>query len=130
MKSFRTARYAGRMLAMLASPIVSAQDEEEEPIVPATIDELLAEISDALEEHHTPGIAIAIVNEDGPEYIGALGKDGISYLISLKRQHIRTPLMADYETEILRVLDAATLQDALARARTLASNEQAPTPKY
>ena len=77
MKSFRTIRYAILTFALFASPVVSAQDEEEEPIVPATIDELLAEISNVLEEHDTPGIAIAIVNEDGPEFIGALGKANI-----------------------------------------------------
>ena len=41
------------------------------------IDELLLAINDVLEEHDTPGIAIAIVNEDGPEYIGALGKANV-----------------------------------------------------
>jgi CubicO group peptidase (beta-lactamase class C family) len=48
-----------------------AQDDEQ--IIPQTIDELLAAINDVLEEHDTPGIAIAIANEDGPEYVGALG---------------------------------------------------------
>ncbi len=49
-----------------------AQDDEE-TIVPQTIDELLTAIDEVLEEHDTPGIALALVNEDGPEYIGALG---------------------------------------------------------
>ncbi len=51
--------------------------EDEEAIVAETIDELLEAINDVLEEHDTPGVAIAIVNEDGPEYIGALGKANV-----------------------------------------------------
>lgn len=42
-----------------------------------TIDELLAAIDNVLVEHDTPGVAIAIVNEEGPEWIGALGKANI-----------------------------------------------------
>ena len=94
------------------------------------VDNVLYTSIDANIPDPTPQTLARLAIESAAGHAGALGKDGISYLISLKRQHIRTPLMADYETEILRVLDAATLQDALARARTLASNEQAPTPKY
>jgi CubicO group peptidase (beta-lactamase class C family)/succinate dehydrogenase/fumarate reductase cytochrome b subunit len=53
-----------------------AQDDDEK-IVPATIDELLAAISDVLDERDTPGVALAIVNEDGPEWIGALGQANV-----------------------------------------------------
>jgi CubicO group peptidase (beta-lactamase class C family) len=60
------------LLGLCAFASAPAQDEEEK-VVPQTIDELLTEINAVLEEHDTPGIAIAIVNEDGPEYIGALG---------------------------------------------------------
>lgn len=52
-------------------------DDEEEAIVPESIEELLAAINDVLEETDTPGVAIAIVNEDGPEYVGALGKANV-----------------------------------------------------
>lgn len=48
---------------------------------------------------------------------GRAGKDGISYLISVKRQGISTPLMADYENEILRKTGASSLEDALSRLR-------------
>ena len=44
---------------------------------------------------------------------GRTGKDGISYLISVKRQGISTPLMPDYESEILRRTGASSLDDAL-----------------
>ena len=44
---------------------------------------------------------------------GRDGKDGISYLISVKRQGISTPLMPDYERSILQKTDASTLEGAL-----------------
>ena len=44
-------------------------------------------------------------------------KDGISYLISLKRQGISTPLMQAYECEILRLVNAVSLEDALGKCR-------------
>jgi cation transport regulator ChaC len=47
------------------------------------------------------------------EKAGETGKDGISYLISKKRQCIITPLMEQYEQEILRFTGAATLEEAL-----------------
>jgi len=46
---------------------------------------------------------------------GCTGKDGISYLISVKRQGILTPLMQEYESEILRRTRALSLDDALVR---------------
>lgn len=48
---------------------------------------------------------------------GRTGKDGISYLISVKRQGISTPLMPGYENEILRKTGASSLEDALTRCR-------------
>lgn len=48
---------------------------------------------------------------------GRTGKDGISYLISVKRQGISTPLMSGYEKEILRKTDTLSLEDALVKCR-------------
>lgn len=45
------------------------------------------------------------------------GKDGISYLISLKRQNISTQLMPEYEKQILKILNVNNLEDALNVAR-------------
>ncbi|MEW8086503.1 MAG: hypothetical protein AB2823_13125 [Candidatus Thiodiazotropha endolucinida] len=45
------------------------------------------------------------------------GKDGISYLISVKRQKIVTPLMGDYENEILSQLGVYSLEEALSYCR-------------
>lgn len=48
---------------------------------------------------------------------GRKGQDGISYLISVKRHRISTPLMPGYEKEILRKTGASGLDDALSRCR-------------
>ena len=45
------------------------------------------------------------------------GRDGISYSISAKKAGIRTPLMPEYEQEILRITGAATLEEALAKKK-------------
>ncbi len=45
------------------------------------------------------------------------GKDGISYLMSVKRQEIVTPLMEAYENEILSRLSVGTLEEALSHCR-------------
>ena len=50
---------------------------------------------------------------------GKRGRDGISYLMSLKRQGIVTPLMAAYEQAVLKRTAAASLEDALAGLRKI-----------
>lgn len=44
---------------------------------------------------------------------GEQGRDGISYLINAKRNGIKTPLMSEYEREILQKVHANTLEEAL-----------------
>ena len=65
------------MLGLFACATVVAQEEQEEQPAPQTVDELLAAIEKIIDDTGTPGIAIALVNEGGPEYIGALGKADI-----------------------------------------------------
>jgi len=48
---------------------------------------------------------------------GKKNKDGISYLISLKRHGIITPLMPTYEEAILKKTNTGSLEDALAKIR-------------
>jgi len=54
---------------------------------------------------------LAIKSTQG--YAGKKQRDGISYLISLKKKNIKTPMMDKYEKEILRLTQAQTLQEAL-----------------
>ena len=64
MNLFERLRSTLLLLGLFACATAVAQDaEEEEEPAPQTIDELLLAINDVLEEHDTPGIAIAIVNE-------------------------------------------------------------------
>ena len=46
------------------------------------------------------------------------GKDGVSYLMNAIACGIETPLTLTYQTEILRLTGAQTLQEALERTRT------------
>ncbi len=50
--------------------------------------------------------------ESAKKDAGKKGKDGISYLISVKNQDIRTPLMSTYEESILQKLNVETLEEA------------------
>jgi hypothetical protein len=45
------------------------------------------------------------------------GKDGISYLMQAMRSGISTPLMNDYQNEILRITDSESLPAALEKLR-------------
>ena len=40
-------------------------------------------------------------------------RDGINYLMSVKRQGIKTPMMDEYEQEICKILEVQTLKEAL-----------------
>jgi hypothetical protein len=64
-------------------------------------------------KHPTPQqlAELAIASAKAPA--GAKGMDGISYLIAVKGSNIHTPLMAEYEREILARTDSADLQQAL-----------------
>lgn len=44
---------------------------------------------------------------------GKKDKDGISYLISIKNQNIVTPLMPEYEEEIIKAVGGSSLAEAL-----------------
>jgi len=48
---------------------------------------------------------------------GKKGLDGISYLISIKRSGIATPLLVEYERAILQQTGANTLEEALTKVR-------------
>ena len=58
---------------------------------------------------------LAIASAAAPS--GAVARDGISYLKAAKQSGIVTPLMAEYEREILRQTGGRSLEKALAIAR-------------
>ncbi|MCH9693376.1 MAG: beta-lactamase family protein [Gammaproteobacteria bacterium] len=54
--------------------MTTARADDDETIVPTSIDELREAISGVLEEHEVPAVGIAIVDETGPVWIDAIGK--------------------------------------------------------
>jgi len=66
-----------------------------------------------LTPEHLAELAISSAKNEA----GRKSTDGISYLISLKRQGIETPLSPDYEQAILKKTGAVSLEDALLRIR-------------
>lgn len=51
----------------------SAQDNEKE-ITPASVEELIAAVSEVLVEHDVPAVGLALVDSSGPVWVGSLGK--------------------------------------------------------
>ena len=59
---------------LLLLPICIAADNKDEKPKPAqSIDELRQQIEKILKDSHTPGVSIAIVHKDGPEWVTGLG---------------------------------------------------------
>jgi len=63
-------------------------------------------------ENPTAEILATLAIESAKKDAGKKGKDGISYLISVKNKGIITPLMEEYEKKILELLNVKTLEDA------------------
>lgn len=61
-------------ILLLVTSLCFAADKKDEKIKPAqSIDELQQQIEKILKDTHTPGVSIAIVHREGPEWIGGLG---------------------------------------------------------
>ena len=59
---------------LIASVCLAAENKEEETIKPAdSIQELQQRIEKILKDTHTPGVSIAIVHKNGPEWVTGLG---------------------------------------------------------
>ncbi len=59
---------------LLVVPISIAADKKDEKPKPAqSIDELRQQLETILKDTHTPGVSVAIVHKDGPEWIAGLG---------------------------------------------------------
>jgi len=64
-------------------------------------------------KHPTPQQLAELAIDSAKAPAGAKGMDGISYLIAVKESNIHTPLMPQYEKEILARTQSADLQQAL-----------------
>ena len=65
----------------------------------------------------TPGLLARLATASAAAHAGAEERDGVSYLKAAKESGLVTPLMADYEREILRHTGGHSLDEALAIAR-------------
>jgi len=61
------------LLLLIATSGLAADKKEEEPKPAQSIPELQQQIEKILKDTHTPGVAVAIVHKDGPEWIAGLG---------------------------------------------------------
>ena len=61
------------ILGLITLPAAGAE-EEQEKLVPATLDELKSAVAGVLEEFEVPAVGIALVDQDGPLWVGSLGK--------------------------------------------------------
>src|ERR1035438_1092346 len=66
-------------LIALAATACFAQAKKEEPPKPAqSIAELKQQLEKILSDTHTPGVSVAIVHRDGPEWVAGLGKADVA----------------------------------------------------
>jgi CubicO group peptidase (beta-lactamase class C family) len=69
----------GIFLFLLLAMACFAQNKKEDTPKPAqSIEELRQQLEKILKDTHTPGMSVAIVHRDGPEWIAGLGKDDLA----------------------------------------------------
>jgi CubicO group peptidase (beta-lactamase class C family) len=61
------------LLSLLAPDPLAAQQKEENPKPAQSIPELQQRLDKILKDTHTPGLSVAIVHRDGPEWVAGLG---------------------------------------------------------
>ena len=61
------------LFLFICIPLCVAATKEEKPKPAQSIDELRQQIEKIMKDTHTPGIAVAIVHKDGPEWVAGLG---------------------------------------------------------
>ena len=67
------------LLILLPAPAGVAQNKKDETPKPAqSIPELRQQLEKILTDTHTPGVSVAIVHRDGPEWIAGLGKSDVA----------------------------------------------------
>src|SRR5579863_10080740 len=73
----RAGAVLGAMLCMMA--VANSQPKQDEkPRAPQSIAELKQRIEKILSDTHTPGVSVAIVHKDGPEWVAGLGKSDVA----------------------------------------------------
>jgi CubicO group peptidase (beta-lactamase class C family) len=65
------------LLSLIASICLAAENDEK-PKPAQSIDELRLQLEKILQDTHTPGVSVAIVHKDGPEWVAGLGKADVA----------------------------------------------------
>lgn len=66
------------VLISVLAPFCLAAEKDEKQKAAQSIDELRQQLEKLLAETHTPGVSVAIVHRDGPEWIAGLGKADVA----------------------------------------------------
>jgi len=66
------------VLLFLFTPICLAAEKDEKQNPPKSIDELRQQLEKVLAETHIPGLSVAIVHRDRPEWVAGLGKADVA----------------------------------------------------
>ena len=66
------------ILILLLSPCFAAEKKEEKLKPAQSISELQQQLEKILNDTHTPGVSVAIVHKDGPEWVAGLGVSDVS----------------------------------------------------
>ena len=61
------------MMLVVAAASFAAEPKKDEPKPAQSIPELQQQLEKILKDTHTPGVSVAIVHKDGPEWVGAVG---------------------------------------------------------
>ena len=65
---------ASGLLVLVCALVCAGDDKKKEAPKPAqTVEELKAQLEKILKDTHTPGVSVAIVKKDGPEWVGGVG---------------------------------------------------------
>ncbi len=66
-------RFAAALLVAILPAALFAAEKKDEPKAAQSVPELRQQLEKILKDSHTPGVSVAIVHKDGPEWVGALG---------------------------------------------------------
>ena len=66
------------ILLLLLTPFCLADDKNQPPKPAHSVQELQQQIGKILKDSHTPGVSVAIVHRDGPEWVAGLGKADVA----------------------------------------------------
>ena len=66
-------KLAGALVALVMTCGMALAQDDEDKIVPATVDELLEALGETIESHDVPAVGVALVDTAGPVWVGSLG---------------------------------------------------------